>query len=135
MTLGLFREDLQMQKDGAPIKAGDSTFYVKRSGTKEYYEKRRSITQKLFGLYLQPKQEDEIKINAYVLAEYLVTGWDDVFTEDGDSVDYSIQAAKEIFLDEEYQLSLNAILINSSWDFGNYLKLKMEEDLQELKKK
>lgn len=135
MTLGLFREDADLWERGAPIKAGDTTFYVRRSGTEEFYVKRREIISKLFGLYMQPKQEDEIKINAHMLAEYLVTGWDDAFDEDGELVDYSIAQARALFLDDEFKLSLNAILINASWDFGNYLKLRSDEDLAELKKK
>lgn len=135
MSLGLFREDTELWESGAPIEAGTATFYVRRSGTPEYYEKRRNIANKLFGLYIQPKPEQEIIINSHMLAEYLVSNWVDLFDEDGNEVESSEENARAIFLDKEYQLSLNTVLINASWDFNNYLRLRSEEDLDELKKK
>lgn len=135
MSLGQFREDTELWESGAPIEAGTATFYVRRSGTQEYYEKRRDIANRLFGLYIQPKSEQEIIINSHLLAEYLVVNWIDAFDEDGNEVEYSPENARAIFLAEEYRLSLNTILINASWDFNYFLKLKSEEDLDELKKK
>lgn len=135
MSLGLFREDRELWESGAPAEMGDATFYVRRSGTDDYYKKRREITNRLLGLYVQPKTEDEIRVNSHLLAEYLVSGWENLFDEDGNEVEYSEENARAIFLDEDYRLSLNAALINFSWDFNNYLKLRAEEDLDELKKK
>lgn len=135
MSLGLYRESLDLQKDGAPVAVGDSVFWLRRSGTKQYYETRRRIIQKLFGLHLQPKPEDESEINSHILCDYTVANWGSVFDEDGEAVEFSESNARHVFLDPEYRLSLNTILVNHSWDFGNYLKLNAEEDLENLKKK
>lgn len=137
MALGLFREDLALQEKGAPFVTSGGTFYVKRSGTDEFFKVRREIAARLFGIYLQPNPEKEIIILANMLAEYLVTGWDDVYSDDGEGIliPYSIDAARSIFLNKEYFLSLNKMIEEFSWNFSNYLQLQAEDDLEVLKKK
>ncbi len=135
MSLGLFRESLELQKSGAPIVLGDSTFYVRRSGTPDYWKARRDIVSRTLGLYLQVKPEDELKISAHMLSDYLVTGWENVFDEDGSEISYSKSAARSVFLNEEYFLSLNKALEDNSWLFQHFLQVEAENDLEELKKK
>lgn len=126
-----------LQQKGAPFVTEGGTFYVRRSGTDEFFKFRREIAARLFGVYLQPKPECETKILAHMLSEYLVTGWDDVYDDDGQGelVPYSIENARYVFLDKRYFLSLNSLINEFSWNFTNYLHLQAEEDLEALKKK
>ena len=137
MPLGVYRESLELQEKGAPCVTEGGTFFVRRSGTEEYWKARREIAARLFGIYLQPKPENETAILANMLAEYMVTGWEGVYSDDGegDQLEYSKEAARAIFLNKEYFLSLNKILEEFSWNFAGYLRLQAEEDLDVLKKK
>ena len=137
MPLGVYRESLELQESGAPFETEAGTFIVRRSGTEEYWKKRREIVARLYGVYLQPKPEQESVILANMLAEYTVAGWSGVYSDDGegDEIEYSMSAAREIFLNKEYFLSLNRAIEDFSWNFTGYLHLKAEEDLESLKKK
>lgn len=137
MPLGVYRESLELQASGAPFETEAGTFIVRRSGTEEYWKKRREIVARLYGVYLQPKPEQEAVILANMLAEYTVAGWDGVYSDDGEGeeIEYSSKSAREIFLNKEYFLSLNRAIEDFSWNFTGYLHLKAEEDLENLKKK
>lgn len=137
MPLGVYRESLELQASGAPCVTEGGTFFVRRSGTEEYWKTRREITARLFGIYLQPKPESEAIISANMLAEYLVTGWEGVYSDDGEGeeLEYSKESARAIFLNKEYFLSLNRILEEFSCTFTGYLRLQANEDLDQLKKK
>lgn len=72
-----------------------------------------------------------------MLAEYTVSGWSGVYSDDGEGEEivYSMSASREIFLNKEYFLSLNRAIEEFSWNFTGYLHLRSEEDLEALKKK
>jgi len=137
MPLGVYRESLELQSSGAPFETEAGTFIVRRSGTEEYWKNRREIVARLYGVYLQPKPEQESVILANMLAEYTVAGWTGVYSDDGEGeeIEYSMSAAREIFLNKEYFLSLNRAIEDFSWQFSGYLHLMSEEDLEALKKK
>ena len=137
MPLGVYRESLELQSAGAPFETEAGTFIVRRSGTEEYWKKRREIVARLYGVYLQPKPEQESVILANMLAEYTVSGWSGVYSDDGEGEEivYSMSASREIFLNKEYFLSLNRAIEEFSCNFTGYLHLRSEEDLEALKKK
>lgn len=135
MNLANFREDTRKQAGGTPIYIGDATFYGKRYGTPACNAKIKEITLALFGPFHKWSEEASNIIHAHLLAEYLIVGWDDVFSEDGEPVPYFKATARQIFLDEEYHLSLNLTLINDLSRFENFLYDAAEEDLAEIIKK
>lgn len=134
MSLAYFREDLDKQKSGAPIYAGDITFYVKRWGTKESQEFLRELNRKLFGPFHKAHEGDQAKVYSEWLI-WAVTGWENMLSEDGEVVEYSQSVARDIFTNEEYFLSLNMVLINGAMNFEHYLHDEAEQDLEVLKKK
>ena len=71
---------------------------------------------------------------AHLLTEYLVTNWEGVLTEQGEPLPYSQVEARKVFLNKEYWLSLNLILINAANTFENYLYEQSGEDIEALKK-
>lgn len=135
MKLSEYREDLTMRKNGAPIAVSDATFYVRRFGTPESNELLKQLKQQLYGPLHKFQDGDELAVYAHWLADYGVTGWQGVYNEDETPLEYSQTAARKIFTNPEYQMSLNLVLINAATAFENYLHEEADKDLEALKKK
>lgn len=133
MNLQDYREDLKKQVKGSPfyVMGGDSHIDVARAGTPEYFKQIEEIKLELYGF--EQKDVDNNLVVAHWLCEYGITGWDGLL--DGDnSIRYSKPNARKIFLNPEYFLSLNALLINHASDFNNYLTDATEKDIEQIKK-
>lgn len=136
MSLSYFRESLDKQRDGAPIHVGDITFYVRRWGTPESQLFLKDLNKKLFGPFHKQQESDQELIYSEWLCGYGVVNWENCLdAETGSPVEYSETAAREIFTNEEYFLSLNRLIINGSMNFEFYLHEEASEDLEDLKKK
>lgn len=134
MDLCSFKECLSKQKDGAPIYVGDSVFYCRRWGTPESQKFLRELRKSLFGPFHKAQENDDALLFAEWLCGYGVTSWEDV-TGGESKIDYSEATARNIFLNPEYQLSLNTVLISGVMNFENYLHDEAESDFENLKKK
>lgn len=134
MRLSDYRENIELQKNGAPIPVGEADFFVRRHGTPEYKKFEKKLSQELFGPFHRHTETDDDLLRAHMLVEYLVTGWRNVKNIDGTELPYSIENARKIFLNPEYFLNINIILDNASRIFSNYLYEQADEDIEALKK-
>lgn len=163
MKLSAFREDPKKQREGIPIFVGDAVFYCRRWGTPESQEFLKSLRKSLFGPFHQNQQGDENVLIAHWLAEYGVTGWDGVLQESADEdqqyewyeffhkakalfgkkkldkptvteLIYSPSAARNIFTNPEYFLSLNTAIFAGASNFENYLYDEASDNLEAIKK-
>ena len=134
MKLSEYQESINLQKSGAPISVGDAVFYVRRLGTPECAAFAKKLRAELFGPFHKYKAEDDSLLTAHLLTEYLVTGWSGVKNEDDTELAYTEQAARSVFLNQEYWLSLNLTLLNAAGIFENYLYEQLGEDVEALKK-
>jgi len=131
MQLLDFAEDSQKQENGSPLYLDDGFICVKRIHTVEYNKQRESIRNSIYGF--SPNDIDENLITSHWLAEYGVTGWDGVL--DGDKeLEFSRENARAVFLNPNYKLSLNALLINHAANYANYLFDEVSEDIKKIKK-
>jgi hypothetical protein len=133
MLLSSLKEDTDKQEGGAPIYVGDATFFVRRIGTPSAKKTMKQIREKLFGPLHKWTEGDEDFLLAHWLVEHGVTNWEGVNSDDGE-LKYSKKAARLVFLDPEYYLSLNAILIRDANNFEHYLYDSVSDDIEELKK-
>lgn len=163
MKLSAFREDEKKQKSGVPIFVGDAVFYCRRWGTPESQEVLKNLRKSLFGPFHQNQHGDDNLLIAHWLAEYGVIGWDGVLQESADEeqqyewyeffhrvkclfgrkkldkpkvaeLPYSINAARNIFTNPEYFLSLNTAIFTGASNFENYLYDEAGEILEAIKK-
>ena len=134
MLLSDYKEDAQKQESGSPCYLGNGCFYVRRVGGKQYLEEVEIIKRNLYGF--SPTKIDQNEVMAHWLAEYGVTGWDDIMdgNDDNKPVEYSKKNARIIFLDKSYWQSLNIILFNHGSDYNNYLEDAAGEDVEQVKK-
>lgn len=134
MFLRDYAEDPDKQQNGTPIYVGDATFFCRRYGTPESKRALKELRDRLFGpLHKWAEQDDDVLI-AHWLTEYGVVGWENVFTEEGKELKYSKKDARSVFLNSEYFLSLNTILLRDISNFENFLYDAAEEDIEALKK-
>lgn len=134
MQLSEYRESLTLHDKGAPISVGDAVFYVRRLGTPSAQKFMKELKLSLWGPFAAHAEQDANELLAHWLTEYGCTGWDNVQDESGADLPYSQQAARKVFLNPEYYLSLNAILTNAAATFENYLHEQLEQDIDALKK-
>lgn len=134
MSLAMYREDLDKQRNGAPIHVGEATFYVRRWGTPESLRVRKELARALWGPLHRASEGNDAELLAHWLAEYAVTGWDDLRDEGGELVVYTREAARAIFLDDAYWLSLNDLLFRGAAAFENYLAEDAEASTEAIKK-
>lgn len=136
MTLAYFRESLEKQRDGVPVHVADITFYVRRWGTPESQSFVRELNKKLFGPFHKSQDSDLHTIYGEWLCGYGVVNWDGCRDADnGMLLSYSEQAAREIFTNSEYYMSLNVLIINGAMNFENFIHDEANKDLEDLKKK
>lgn len=135
MRLRDFAEDQEKWASGAPIyidaSHGTITFYVKRWGTPESEKARKDLVKALYGPMHNQSEVDANEIYAHWLAEYAVTGWENI---DEDNTKYSQRIARDVFLAPEHRLSLNQHLISQALNFENYLFDEAMEELENIKK-
>lgn len=134
MKLSEFKESLSLQTNGAPIAVGNSTFYVRRLGTAESQKALKEIRERLFGPFHKMQESDNHRIYGHWLTEYGVSGWQGLEDQDG-ALEYSKDAARNIFTNPEYFLSLNDVLISAALRFENYLHDESDKDAEKLEKK
>ncbi len=134
MKLSDYQESKELQQSGAPIAIGDSVFYVRRLGTKESQEALKNIRQQLYGPFHKMADTDNNRLYGHWLTEYGVTGWTGVDDQDG-ALEYSKEAARNIFTNPDYFLSLNDLLISAALRFENYLHDEAQADGDKLEKK
>lgn len=139
MILSAFCECPDKQRDGTPVYVaspnGEICFYLRRFGTDESSKKVKELKRALFGPISKRSDEDLNVFYAHWLCEYGVASWDDlVDDESGEKVAYSMDAARSLFLDERYFLSLNTHLINESLSYESYLRDDVEEATDSIKK-
>ena len=130
--LNLYREDKEKQERGSPCFLHEASFDVVRAGTPLYILQIEQIKKELFGF--APKEIDNGLVVATWLAEYGVTGWDGVIDEDDKDLAFNRVNARKVFLNPEYFLSLNALLIDHAFKYHNYLYDEACEDLEQIKK-
>lgn len=134
MNLSDYRESLSLHEKGAPIAVGSATFYVRRLGTSKANKKIKELKLALWGPFSAHDEQDANELFAHLLTEWLVTGWEGVSGEDNEPLAYSQASARKVFLNPEYWLSLNTILINAANYYENFLHEQAEEDTEALKK-
>jgi hypothetical protein len=134
VKLSDYQESKELQQSGAPIAIGDSVFYVRRLGTKESQEALKNIRQQLYGPFHKMADTDNNRLYGHWLTEYGVTGWTGVDDQDG-ALEYSKEAARNIFTNPDYFLSLNDLLISAALRFENYLHDEAQADGDKLEKK
>ena len=132
----LYREDKEKHESGSPCYIGNMTFLVKRSGIPKAKKAMTEIRERLYGLY--PKQEDidEWRVWAHWLAEHGIVSWEVMQEVDGEEkpLEFTREAARDIFLNDEYMYSLVPLLVSHSLNYENYLHDQAEEDIKEIKK-
>lgn len=131
MNLELFAEDPQKQEKGSPYYIDDGFICVKRIHTVEYNKQREQIKNREYGF--SSREVDENLITAMWLAEFGITGWDGVMDGD-DELEFTPANVKGVFLNPNYRLSLNALLINHAANYANYLFDEVKEDIKAVKK-
>lgn len=131
--LELYREDPDKQESGSPIYVDDSTFWVKRWGTRSSFEEQRQLKNKLFGPLHKFTPYDDWVLIAHWLAEYGVTNWE-LVTDGGKELKFTRKNAREIFLDESFYRSLNEKLFTFANNYENYLFEAAQEELEDVKK-
>lgn len=135
MPLNLFREDPDKQQNGSPWYSGDTTIFCRRNGTPESKRVMKELRDKLFGPLHKWTDQDDSVLLANFLVEYGVCGWDNVREDEKSApIPYSKKAARMIFLNPEYYLSLNLELFAFMSNFENYLFDAADEDIEALKK-
>jgi len=131
--LEFFREDLEKHIAGTPCYIDGACFYVARLGTKESQKQIRQIKETLYGLIPNPREFNEDEIYANWLASFGVVNWSDVDFQSG-NIEFSRQDAARVFLNEEYYLSLNKVLISHALNYENYLHDEALEEEENVKK-
>jgi len=133
--LNRYREDEEKQQNGSPWYSGDTTIFCRRSGTPEAKRVMKELRDQLFGPLHKWTAQDDSALLGHFLVEYGVCGWENVReTEKGEAIPYSKNAARMIFLNPEYFLSLNVELFAFMSNFENYLFDAAEEEIEALKK-
>lgn len=131
MNLELFAEDPQKQEKGSPLHIDDGFICVKRIHTAEYNKQREQIKNREYGF--SSREVDENLITAMWLAEFGVTDWDGILEGDKE-LKFTRANALAVFLNPNYRLSLNALLINHAANYANYLFDESKEDIEQVKK-
>lgn len=132
MKLSSFRENTDKQDSGSPCLIGDAYFDVRRANTPEYQMQIEDIRNKLYGF--APKNVDANEVIAHWLAEHGVTDWGGVLDEGDLPLEFNKQNCRSVFLNPEYHLSLNALLIQHAGNYQNYLYDEVNKDVEEIKK-
>lgn len=132
MRLYDYCESQDKQEKGSSCYLGDAVFYVKRINTPDFHKEIEQIKKELYGF--APKEIDNNLVYANWLVEYGVTGWEGVLNTDDNILRYSHKNASKVFLNPEYYLSLNMLLINHAGDYSNYLHDEVEQDIENIKK-
>lgn len=135
MALEMLKEDPEKQDLGSPCYIYKMCIYVKRVDTPEYHKQIKEIMETLYGPFPNPNQVSMDEVHAHWLGEFGVTGWDNMREEeDGELIPYEPKHCRGLFLNKEYWLSLNRLLIEHAKNFEHYLYDQAYEDAETLKK-
>ena len=132
MNLDQYKESKEKQEGGSPCYLSDAHFNVKRFNTTESSKQIEDIKKREYGF--APKDIDFNLVLAIWLSEFGVTGWEGVLNEEGKELKYTNGNARKVFINPEYFMSLNAILIQHASDYNNYLYDEVLEDVEVIKK-
>lgn len=132
MNLSNYKESKEKKESGSPCYVEDAHFDVKRINTAEYHKQIEEITKREYGF--APKEVDNNLILATWLCEHGVTGWDGVIGDDDQDLKYSKRTARKVFLNPDYFMSLNALLLHHAGNYNNYLYDEIVEDIENIKK-
>jgi len=136
--LSLYKEDANKWSEGSPCYVIDMTFLVMRIGTAEFARQIEDIKERLYGLFPKPSDIDENEVMANWLAHHGCVGWENVIDdskEKDEKLEYSIANSIQLFLNKEYWLSLNQVLISHATKFENYLHDAVYEEVEAIKKR
>lgn len=133
MQLSAFKECVKKKNGGFGFELGTATFTLRRWGTKESEKFLVSLRRELYGAF-SDSPEYFPEVVAHWLAGYGVMDWVGVLQDDGTEIPHTEAAARQVFLDEGYWLSLNMELFTASQKFENFLEDIAKEDAEDLKK-
>lgn len=137
MQLSAYREDTERQNNGAAVSIGAAVFFVRRWGTHESECFLQKIKREVFGPFVPADEDYFPALLSHWLAEYGIAGWTGVFMDDDGKespLPYDKIAARRIFLDKSYWLSLNAELFAAAQNYEHYLHEIAVEDAESIKK-
>lgn len=132
MNLSEYREDVEKQESGTPYYIGDGAIYVKRVGTSQYNKDIEEIKRHIYGFDL--KDLDIGLVLGHWLAEYGVTGWENILDENDVDLEFSRINTRKVFLNPSFFNSLNAQLVAHGSNYANYLFDEIVEDVEQIKK-
>lgn len=113
----------------------DLKIHIARFGNHESRKQLEDIKRKLYGFSYRDEDIDSDLVLAHWLAEYGVKGWDNAKDEKtNETVAFTRQAARQVFLRKEIFLSLNRALIAFASSYESYVQTGLYEDLEQLKK-
>jgi len=133
MQLSAFKECVKKQNGGFPFPLGTATYTLRRWGTKESERFLVSLRRELYGAF-SDSPEYFPEVIAHWLAGYGVMDWEGVMQDDGELIPHTEAAARQVFLDQSYWLSLNMELFAAAQKFDNFLEDIAKEDAEDLKK-
>lgn len=133
MKLSDFSEDTEKQESGSAYYIGeDGVIYVRRVGTTQYNKQIEDIKRNIYGFV--SKDIDVGLVLGTWLAEHGVTKWENILDENDNSLEFTRQNARKVFLNPSFFNSLNVQLISHGSDYSNYLFDEAEADIEQIKK-
>lgn len=136
IDLDCYRESKELQQHGVAVElALGWKVFLRRFGTPEAGKVYAEIKERLYGFISDDKEISHSLIFAWWLSEYGVSGWTGAKDQDGNEIPYTKQAARDIFHNESYWLSLNARLSEAATSFEYYLESENKEEIEQLKKR
>ncbi|MBT2244577.1 hypothetical protein JQK15_13615 [Sphingobium sp. BHU LFT2] len=83
------------------------------NGNDPKYQLIRTRLDRTHALAVKTKQMTDDDVFALAFVEYAIIGWEDVFGEDGEPVEFSLEAAKEYFAEPDAKFVLGQLISNS----------------------
>lgn len=127
------REDTSKWIDGIPVELYGITFYMRRSNTREATKALRDLKIQLFRPGYELDEYDYVVLQGWWIAEFLCVGWENMYSSDGE-VEYSIDAARTIFQNEQFYNSINNALVEECAKWQNFLFDQVKLEIENLKK-
>lgn len=136
MQLSAYKLSKEKTDFGFYFNLGSAVFKLRFLRSKEAEKVLAKIRRELYGAYAGvDAKEYAPEVYGHWLAEYGVAGWDgEIFGLSNEIIPYSLGQARMIFPQEEYQNSINDVLLAACANFENYLEDQAQEDAEDLKK-
>jgi len=134
-----FLEDEGLQANGAPFylssiyPSNNGVFYVSRFGCVESVKQMKKLRKQLHG-FDSTKDVDEAELIAIWLAEFGVTGWENLTDANDNEVPFTRANCRQVFADKRLKLSLCNELFRFACNYEHYIKEQIIEDIDALKK-